>query len=394
MRHAPGARVMRAHFLSLLLLVACTSGTTSAPSPDPTPGDPPAEPPAGPTACDSGQYQNGDTGKCQAFPGLAVARSAVQVTPIRDHHSTVIIETNGGPYLYVLGGTDAWQTIGPDVQRAKVHDDGTLDPFEKVGDLPEPRAGQCMTKVAADRYLIAGGVTVNAGKMGVSNTTVLVRFDADGKITDMTPGPILPYAVMHLTCDTSPNGYVYALGGRGTNSRSTTMATRAKIQPDGTIGEWENQTKLNPDRSHHAAFIREKRIYMVGGLTGDPVGNQAVSHDDCVYADIDDQGKLGDWKSAGKMPVAASVSSAQLYEDAVYTFGGLENDNSTFSDAIRRATFNADGTLTAFTTLKSKLPEPRGHVHDTPIWKNFIFSAGGQDDLGESLGTVDVGTFN
>ena len=70
------------------------------------------------------------------------------------------------------------------------------------------------------------------------------------------------------------------------------MATRAKIQPDGTIGEWENQTKLNPDRSHHAAFIREKRIYMVGGLTGDPVGNQAVSHDDCVYADIDDQGKL------------------------------------------------------------------------------------------------------
>ncbi len=375
-------------FLSFALF-ACSN---AAPATDP--GAPPIDtPPADtpPPACDPGTYRNGESGACQTFASLTVARSSQQIAPVRDHHSAEVVTTTDGPYLYVLGGTDAWKTIHDDIQRAKIHDDGTLDAFEKVANLPEPRAGQCMAKVG-DRWLLAGGITQSNGAMGVSDTTVLVRFDADGKLVDATPGPKLPAATMHLTCDVA-NGWVYAMGGRGANGRSTTMSARAKIQPDGTLGAFENQTKLNPDRSHHAAFIRQKRLYLVGGLTGDPVGNSAITHDDCVYADIADDGTLGAWKPAGKLPVALGVSSAQLYEDAVYTFGGLEGNDTVFSDAIRRATFNDDGTLTAFATLKTKLPDARGHVHDTPVWKTFIFSVGGQDDAGESLGTVDVGTF-
>ena len=128
----------------------------------------------------------------------------------------------------------------------------------------------------------------------------------------------------------------------------------------------------------------------MGGLTGDPAGTYA-DHSDVVMADIGDDGVLGEWAPAGKLPTALGVSSAQLYKDAVYTFGGLEGD--AFSDKIRRATFEDDGTLSAFATLPNKLPAARGHVHDTPMYKSFIFSVGGQDDTGTSLGTVDVGHF-
>jgi hypothetical protein len=286
-------------------------------------------------------------------------------------------------------------TVHLDIQRAKIHDDGTLDAFEKVGTLPQPRAGQCMTRLGdgTDRWLLAGGIIeVSGGHTGVTDTTLIVHFDAAGQLADISPGPKLPSAVMHLTCDTN-NGWVYAMGGRGGNSKSTTMSARAPIAADGTLGAFENQTPLAPDRSHHAAFIRKSRLYLVGGLTGDPVGNQAVAHDDAVFAEIDDQGRLGAWTPAGKLPVGLAVSSATLYEDAVYTFGGLENDDVVFSDAIRRATFTDDGTLTPFETLKTHLPDPRGHVHDAPVWKSFLFSVGGQDDSGSSLGTVDIAKF-
>jgi hypothetical protein len=71
--------------------------------------------------------------------------------------------------------------------------------------------------------------------------------------------------------------------------------------------------------------------------------------------------------------------------------GGLEGNS--FSDKIRRGTFNDDGTLAPIATMPGTLPAPRGHVHETPMWKTFFFSVGGQDDDFTSLGTVDVGRF-
>ncbi|HEY8072994.1 MAG TPA: hypothetical protein VIF62_02765 [Labilithrix sp.] len=383
---------MRARILFLsFALFACSS---SAPQQTDT-GNPPIDtPPADtpPPACDPGTYRNGDTGVCQPFAALTVTRSSQQIAPVRDHHSAEVITTSDGPYLYVLGGTDAWQSIYDDIQRAKIHDDGTLDPFQKIGSLPAPRAGQCMTRLddAGTRWLVAGGlVQGTGGKITFSNTTLVVRFDAAGNVAGIDDGPALPLGVMHLTCDTS-NGYVYAMGGRGSDSKSTTMSARAKIAADGSLGAFESQTKLSPDRSHHAAFIRKNRIYLVGGLTGDPVGNNAVSHADCVFAEIDDSGVVGAWKPAGKLPVTLDVSSAQLYEDAVYTLGGIADDSLAFTNTIRRATFNDDGTLSKFDTLPTTLPDDRGHVHDTPMWKSFMFSAAGQNDSGDSIGTVDV----
>jgi hypothetical protein len=317
-----------------------------------------------------------------------VQRSSSVIAPIRDHHATAVIETSSGPYLYVFGGTDDWQILHDDVQRARIHDDGTLGPFESAGKLPTPRAGHCLAKVR-DRLLLAGGTVPANGSMGIKPTSVLVRLGADGKIADAVPGPDLPKAVMHLSCEVHGD-YVYALGGRGANSKSTTLSARAKINEDGTLGPFEAQPALAPDRSHHASFVREKRLYVLGGLTGDPTGAYD-DRSDAIMADIHDDGTLGAWTPAGKLPTTLSVSSAQVYKDAVYVVGGLEG--LTFSDKIRRATFNDDGTLSAFATLPDKLPAARGHVHQTPMWKTFLFSVGGKDDSQSSLGTVDVGTF-
>ena len=373
-----------------MFLLACSSSSEPA-STTPTPSDPTTPPvaePAAPVECIDGTYRTAQN-TCEAFPALAVTRSSSVIAPVRDHHTTAVIETAAGPYLYVFGGTDDWRLLHDDVQRAHIRDDGTLDAFEAAGKLPGPRAGHCFARVK-DRYLLAGGIVPSKGTMGVNASSVLVRIGADGQITDAIAGPELPKAVMHLTCEVQGD-YVYALGGRGSNSKSTTLSARAKINADGTLGAFEAQAALKPDRSHHASFVRENRLYVLGGLTGDPAGD-FDERSDAIVADISADGTLGAWAPAGKLPAALSVTAAQLYKDAVYIAGGLEGAEG-FTDKVRRATFEPDGTLGAFKTLPGKLPEGRGHVHQTPMWKTFIFSVGGKDNAQKSLGTVDVGRF-
>ena len=373
-----------------VFLLACSSSSEpSSTTPAPAATTPPVamDPPA-PVECASGSYRTAQN-MCQTFPSLTVTRSSAAVAPVRDHHTTTVVETAAGPYLYVFGGTDDWTVLHNDVQRARIHDDGTLDPFEAAGTLPAPRAGHCLAKIK-DRYLLAGGIVPTSGSMGVSATSTFVRIGADGKLSEAAPGPNLPKGVMHLTCEVLGD-YLYVLGGRGGDGKSTTMSARALIKADGSLGAFEAQTALKPDRSHHASFIRDKRVYILGGLTGDPAGD-FVDRSDAIVADIGADGSLGAWGAAGKLPISLGVSSAQLYEDAVYVVGGIEGTD-TFTDKIRRATFQPDGTLSAFATMPGHLPEARGHVHETPMWKSFFFSVGGQNDSGKSLGTVDVGQF-
>lgn len=372
--------------LLLLSLAACSSSSETSATQTPAPST--GEPGAAPAACDDGSYRTLE-GTCQTYPPLTVQRSEVVIAPVRDHHATAIVETSSGPWLYVIGGTDAWNTLHNDVLRAPIAKDGKLGAFESAGTLPEPRAGHCMVQ-KGDRLYLLGGVVGDARK-GPSTSSVVLTLDAAGKVSASAPGPELPTAVMHVGCAIDGDN-VYATGGRGTDSKSTKLSARTKIAADGSLSPFENLTPLVPDRSHHAVFIRGKTLYLLGGLRGDPVGNKQDNRKDIVAADIAPDGTLGEWYGAGALPTSISVSSAQLYKDAVYVFGGLESD--AFTAKIRRATFLEDGTLSEFATLKAQLPDARGHVHQTPIYGSFIYSVGGKNDLDESLGTIDVGRFD
>lgn len=366
LRHAP-------YLLASLLLTACSSSTTeSASQPAPVPAateEPPADTPP------------------PNLPNVSFERSDVAISPGRDHHTSMIIETASGPWLYVFGGTDGWATIHNDVQRAKIGKDGKLSPFESAGRLPDPRAGHCMVK-KGDRIYLFGGV-VGTQEAAPSATSVVLTLDSDGQVTGSVPGPQLPIPVLHLSCELIGDN-VYAVGGRGPDNKATALSARTTIGADGVASPFENMTPLLPERSHHATFVRGNNLYVFGGIHGSNRTNPA-DRKDVVEAEIGPDGKLGPWLAAGSLPEAISVSSAQIHEDGVYVVGGLEEGG--FTNKIRRATFKEDGTLTEFTTLKATLPGARGHVHQTPVYGSFIYSVGGKNDDNESLGTIDVGRF-
>jgi hypothetical protein len=58
-----------------------------------------------------------------------------------------------------------------------------------------------------------------------------------------------------------------------------------------------------------------------------------------------------------------------------------------------RAPIAEDSTLGAWEEVAS-LPVPRGHVHQLPIYKNFIYSIAGAIDFNlHSTGDIQIGNF-
>jgi hypothetical protein len=371
-------------------LVACSStdGTATAPPSTAPPPAPTAAP--APKPCGAGTHTLED-GTCEAT--LSIARSAQAVAPGRDHHVSIIAPTRSGPYLYVFGGTAGWRAMYGDVQRAKIATDGSLGAFEKVGQLPAGRAGHCGVFTNGTFYLVGGTVAGTAPgdkSMTISGTTLTARLADDGTIGAVAEGPRLPAGVMHATCDLN-DGALYVVGGRGAAGRSVDQIARSRLGADGTFGAFEKLAPLTPDRSHHASFVRGGFLYVVGGLTGDPAG-KLEEHADVIRAKIEPDGTLGAFSPAGKLGRTLSVSAAQLFNDQVYVFGGLTSGDA-YTDAIQRASFAADGSVQEFVKAPVKLSVARAHVHQLPVFERYIYSIGGLDNDGESVGTVDIGTF-
>ncbi|NOU28472.1 MAG: hypothetical protein HOO96_11260 [Polyangiaceae bacterium] len=372
----------RACLLVSLLALGCSSSPASVA-------------PGGDAGVDASSCAQGSLVKGACEGALTVAASDQTIAPARDHHTTFIRQTSQGPYLYVVGGTSAWNAMYTDIQRAKIQEDGSLLAFEKVADLPDGRAGHS-TIVVGDTLIVIGGVYGTASPKGTTRSTVTAKFSPDGGLSGFAPGPDLPLDVMHFSA-TLHDGFVYVFGGRTTTGTdgSTTMAASAKVAEDGTLGPFTALAPLTPDRSHHAAFVVKDTLYLVGGITGSPMGNPP-SRTDVVRAKLLPGGAIAAFEPSGTLPTGISVSAAQTYGDYVYIFGGLVDGVSggPYTNQIFRARVQPDGALSPFTTIDATLSVKRAHVHQTPVYKKFIYSVGGLGNNGKSIGTIDVGTFD
>ena len=57
--------------------------------------------------CPRGTQAMRDVRACEGT--LNVETLETTIAPVRDHHTTHVVHTTNGTYLYVVGGTDAWK---------------------------------------------------------------------------------------------------------------------------------------------------------------------------------------------------------------------------------------------------------------------------------------------
>ncbi len=364
----------------LLLAIGCSSGSAATPPPAGDTGtveDLGAE--VADTASPCGPYAHPkDDGGCDST--LTWAKGD-PFPSARDHHATFLDSTDKGTFVYVAGGND-YTSVFKDVWAASVEGDGTTLSWKTTTAFPSGRAGH---GVVVDAH----HVVITGGKQGSNLAEVLTStVQPDGTLAPWVKGPPLPAPRFHHAT-VFAEGAIYVTGGLEVN-QSVAKVHRAALSADGTLGSWTTLGDLPRPRSHHASFAYSGYLYVLGGLDGDPAADNTPLKD-VSRAKIQDDGTLGEWTSVSSLPVALATHGALTFGKFAYVVGGIEND-AKFTPNVRRAPLNDDGSMGAWQLL-DPLPRGRGHVHHVPQWNGHLYSFGGSSSMGKVIADVMIGTF-
>ncbi len=288
----------------------------------------------------------------------------------RDHHITFVTGDASHRTLWVAGGTD-YRRVLQDTWAAELASDGSVRQWREMGALPAARAG---LGVASDgrTVVISGGQDSTMRKMTDVWTASVMP---DGTLGPWRDAPPLRGARFHHAMVES-NGWLYVTGGlEGRESVASVM--RARLHRDGRLGEWEALPDLPRPRSHHAMVVRDGALYLVGGLDGNPAGENTPL-DDVIAAEIRADGTLGPWREVSRLPHAYATHASVMADDALWLFGGVE-DNARVVDVVLRAPFGSTGAIGDWSVVSPGLPAARSHVHQLPVVDGRVYSVGGSN---------------
>jgi len=339
---------------------AADAGVDSAPGPDCT------DPATAPTA------------PCGT---LSWATSHVASRP-RNHHVTFIVPTKSGPLLYAIGGVSNGVVI-PNADRASIADDGSLGAWTDSAPLPVASGG--LTGGTVGNVIVVAGGQTSGGVTDLSYSTVV---QDDGSLAPWKKGPSVLQKRMH------PGGFaigdsIYVLGGFA-DPNVWDDAVRATVMPDGTVSPWISAGKLLGPRSHFSVTRVGDYVYVAGGLAASALANPPVL-DEVARAKIQSDGSLGDWTTMPKLPEPLATHSSFFWGGWLYVGGGITD--AAHEKKLWRAPIGADHALGAW-ELAAPLPIARGHVHQLPIWNDHVYSVSGAVDFNlASTSHVEVGTF-
>lgn len=207
-------------------------------------------------------------------------------------------------YLYVLSGCCDANRHSKEVYRVKVMDDGELGAWETMPPLVTPITQNTAVTWGDHIYAITGSTT--AGTQAESQWT---RIAHDGTLEPWRKGPSLnlPRAFFAVA---AANGSVYVTGGHAyTTERST-------IQADGSLGAWEMASSLQDMRSGNAATAANGYLYAVGGNCG-PGPTNLVER-----APIRTDGILGPWERVSSLTMPRAGLGAASAAGYLYAVAG------------------------------------------------------------------------
>lgn len=289
----------------------------------PTPTPMPTQPTATPLATAAAAQ------RCDGNPWQFTA----SMTTARWGHRTVIV----GDDLFVLGGALNGSSGGVDagIERASINADGTLAPWQRVGELPTARAHTAAITNGQFIYVL-GGEGPNYTYRNVERVSV----NGDGSLgawVEMAPMTTKRARFAAVTA----GGYLYAIGGVSmAGPAALDSVERAKLNADGTLAPWEVMSPLVMSRFNHTAVVVEPYLYVIGGVgSGDAKAIQRAM--------IQPDGALSDWTVAGSLTSERLEAMSVAYQGYLYSFGGFAT-NSVPTGVVERAQYDAAGRLSTW----------------------------------------------
>ena len=179
------------------------------------------------------------------------------------------------------------------------------------------------------------------------NSVLVLTPDASGDIPSSgkslqaaTGNSIARYE--HTSVINPATGKLYIIGGGSSLPRSDQIDV-AQIDGDGNVGAFSTAGYLEAAVSQCPAVILGGRLYVFGGNTG--TGIATVQH-----APINANGTLGTFVTTdAALPGARFDGAAVVYKGGIYVMGGCTSGNSNTLKSVYKATLNGAGVITSWT---------------------------------------------
>jgi len=269
-----------------------------------------------------------------------------------------------GNRIYVVGGVDGVTFLNSS-EYSFIGSDGSLGVWRKATPLKEERG--FLGAVAHKGFVYAV-----AGAKGPSGHMLLQTVERSRVLSDGSLGPweteatrlIIPRRCAKVVV---AGDYLYATGGYG--GVLLDSVERARILPDGHLGEWE----LLDDHMTVARYINTakrvgRRIYVLGGHKANGEGDASVE-----WSYWDDEKGAGPWQESTPLSVGRYGLQTVLHGDTLYAMGGLPA--IAYVDVVEKVAVGEDGELGSWQRT-TPLPMPLGSF-GAVTHANTIYLVGG-----------------
>ncbi len=193
----------------------------------------------------------------------------------------------------------------------------------------------------------------------VSDQVLYAKINTNGTLGDWKYTTSLPSG-RHNHTSVVYNGYLYVLGGyNGTTTLDEVLY--AKINSDGSIGSWQSTISLTGSTYNHTSVIYDCYIFLVIGTS-------------VQYASINSDGSLQSWNSAGTLSQPAYARSTCVFNGYLYNMGGIVSEPVEHLDSIEIRRINSDCSLgsSQYATLPSKR-----HSASSFVYNGWLYFTGG-----------------
>jgi hypothetical protein len=268
-------------------------------------------------------------------------------------------------HIYVMGGmeNEIDRFKHDTIERTAINPDGSLEPWQTIGTLPDPR--WMHESIAIDGYVYVVGGTIDDQDV---TEVIYAPIQADGSLgLWQTTSPLNEKRSRFAL--TSVDGYLYAIGGHN-GSTYMNSVEYAQIQADGSLGPWQMTSSLITPRYGLDAVAVGGYIY---ALTGYNLSLGYISNTE--YAAVQSDGTLGTWQVTSSLNIPRGLPAAVTNGDSIYVFGGTTGAGH---DAVAQSevvAVNSDHTLGAWQYTTSMDPDRGGAA---AVWANgYAYVTGG-----------------
>jgi len=245
--------------------------------------------------------------------------------PLAGHRAVAV-----GNHIFVIGGVTQREHIGSrDVYVTTVAKDGKLGEWKKSKPLPAPVAF-FDTVVVNHRIYIIGGSS-REGMQNIYDNVLSAEVSSGGSLGAWRQERPLPSHLVYAAA-AEAGGFVYVLGGFDGSEYHQNMSY-AKVNADGTLGEWHDARAMYPHKIGRTSMAAVNGdLVVVGGLWSDSQGEHISALIERARRDPD--GNVKEWTGEHGLKIAARSLRFSLAEEAgvsdgnfLYVIGGRDPDS-------------------------------------------------------------------